>query len=193
MLMTPTFLTRQRLDRLINRLLEPLYNVGCVLRAFKLIQDFSGDEWRQLMDVNFMGAVYFTQEALRLMQPGGAIVNVSSIHAFQTTARVAPYAAAKAALNMAVKAYAQQVGSANVRVNAVAPGNVFFPGGSWARKFEDAGKKALFAEYIEREVALRRFATPREIADVVVFLASTRASFVSGAIVAADGGQLRSV
>lgn len=157
--------------------------------------DLGRADWQSAFDANFYPATLLASALLPRMAARrlGSLTFVSSIAGSEAIRAPIPYAAAKAALNMAVKAYAQQVGSANVRVNAVAPGNVFFPGGSWAQKFEDAGKKALFAEYIEREVALRRFATPREIADVVVFLASTRASFVSGAIVAADGGQLRSV
>ena len=68
------------------------------LMIFKPLKDFSADEWKRLLDVNLMGAVFFTREALHVMTPGSAIVNVSSIHAIQTSPLVAPYAAAKAAL-----------------------------------------------------------------------------------------------
>jgi 3-oxoacyl-[acyl-carrier protein] reductase len=77
-----------------------------------------------------------------------------------------------------------------VRVNAVAPGNVLFPGGVWERKL--AERKEYFEDYVRHEVPMQRFARVEEIADVVVFLASERASFVTGSVVVVDGGQTRS-
>ncbi|HCX34298.1 MAG TPA: hypothetical protein DHV08_12665 [Rhodocyclaceae bacterium] len=157
--------------------------------------ELTRSDWQAALDANLFPAVVLAGALLPRMaaRRQGSLTLVSSIAGIEAIGAPIPYAAAKAALDAAVKGYAQWVGAAGVRVNAVAPGNVFFPGGSWARKFEDAGSKALFLEYIEREVPLRRFATPREIADVVVFLASARAGFVTGAVVAVDGGQLRSV
>ena len=76
------------------------------------------------------------------------------------------------------------------RANAVAPGNVLFPGGTWEAKLK--GRREFYQNYINAEVPLRRFGTPEEIADTVVFLASPRASFTTGACVVVDGGQTRS-
>lgn len=148
--------------------------------AFKLIQDFSGDEWRQLMAVNFMGAVYFTQEALRVMQPGGAIVNVSSIHAFQTTARVAPYAAAKAALASLTRSTAIEGKPLGIRANAVAPGAIDTPM-FWTSPNIASG---------EEIVPDNMLGQPESIAAVVAFLASGDAGFMTGSVVTADGGRL---
>lgn len=152
-------------------------------------------DWQAALDANLFPATLLAGCVLPRLaaRHEGSLTVLSSIAGIEAIRAPIPYAAAKAALDMAVKAYAQQVGAAGVRVNAVAPGNVFFPGGSWAQKFEDPQKKSVFTDYIEREVPLRRFATPREIADVVVFLASARAGFVTGSIVVADGGQLRSL
>ena len=157
--------------------------------------ELTRSDWQAALNDNLFPSVLLASALLPRMtaRRQGSLTLITSIAGIEAIRAPIPYAAAKAALDMAVKGYAQQVGGAGVRVNAVAPGNVFFPGGSWAEKFEDAGKKALFSEYIEREVPMRRFATPREIADVVVFLASARASFITGAIVPVDGGQLRSV
>lgn len=157
--------------------------------------ELSRDDWQAALDANLFPATQLASVLLpRLVaRRQGCLTVISSIAGIEAIRAPIPYAAAKAALDMAVKGYAQQVGGAGVRVNAVAPGNVFVPGGSWATKFEDAQKKALFVDYIEREVPLRRFATPREVADVAVFLSSARASFVTGAIVTVDGGQLRSL
>jgi len=152
-------------------------------------------DWQAAMEANLFPATLLASALLPRMvaRRQGSLTFMSSIAGSEAIRAPIPYAAAKAALDMAMKSYAQQVGSAGVRVNAVAPGNVFVPGGAWARKFEDVSAKIQFNEYIQREVPLRRFATAREIADVVVFLASARASFLTGTVVAVDGGQLRSV
>ncbi len=159
--------------------IDVLVNVAGYM-AFKSIADFSGDEWRRLMDVNFMGAVYFTQEALRVMQPGGAIVNISSIHAFQTTARVAPYAAAKAALASLTRSTAIEGKALGIRANAVAPGAIdtqMF----WTSPTIASG---------EENVPENMLGQPESIAAVVAFLASADAAFMTGSIVTADGGRL---
>jgi 3-oxoacyl-[acyl-carrier protein] reductase len=76
-----------------------------------------------------------------------------------------------------------------LRINAVAPGNILFQGGTWDRKLQQdkSGVEAM----LEREVALARLGTPEEIAALAVFLASPRASFITGTVMVVDGGQLR--
>jgi 3-oxoacyl-[acyl-carrier protein] reductase len=115
----------------------------------------------------------------------GSVVAVGSIAGLESVPAPITYSAAKAALTAAAQALSRQV--AGVRVNVVAPGNVLFPGGGWERRQSDdpAGVRA----YVEAEVPLGRFATPNEIADVVVFVASERASFLTGACLVVDGGQ----
>jgi 3-oxoacyl-[acyl-carrier protein] reductase len=102
-----------------------------------------------------------------------------------------PYSAAKAALLNYGKNVARAVGPHNVRVNCVAPGNILFPGGSWERhlleRHDDVQRQ------IEAEVPLQRFGRPEEVADLIVFLSSDRAAFMTGSCVVADGGQTRSV
>ena len=114
----------------------------------------------------------------------------SSIAGCEALSAPLPYSAAKAALINVTKNLSRMVGSHGIRVNAVAPGNVLFPGGSWEKKLTE--NREFFEEYIRREVPLQRFGRAEEVADAVVYLASERASFMTGACVVLDGGQTRS-
>jgi len=147
---------------------------------FKPLKDFSTEEWRLLMDVNFMGAVCFTREALRHMKPGGAIVNTSSIHAFQTSPLVAPYAAAKAAMLSLTRSTAIEGRALGIRANAVAPGAID------TQMFHANPNVASGAETVPEGMLGR----PEDIASVIAFLASADAAFMTGSVVTADGGRM---
>lgn len=147
---------------------------------FKALKDFSTEEWRTLMDVNFMGAVYFTREALRRMKPGGAIVNISSIHAFRTSPLVAPYAAAKAAMLSLTRSTAIEGRSLGIRANAVTPGAID------TQMFRSNPNVKSGAEQVPEGMLGR----PEDIAAVVAFLASKDSAFMSGSVVTADGGRM---
>lgn len=147
---------------------------------FRPLKDFSTEEWRRLMDVNFMGAVYFTQQALHRMKPGGAIVNISSIHAFQTSPLVAPYAAAKAAMLSLTRSTAIEGRALGIRANAVAPGAVD------TQMFHANPNVASGAEQVPEGMLGR----PEDIASVIAFLASADAAFMTGSVVTADGGRM---
>ncbi len=100
------------------------------------------------------------------------------------------YNASKAAEISLCKALAREFAGDGVRVNNVAPGSILFPGGGWERRMK-ADPEGM-AEFIKREMPLGRFGRPEEIANVVVFLASGRASLVTGACINVDGCQSRS-
>jgi 3-oxoacyl-[acyl-carrier protein] reductase len=146
-------------------------------------------EWRRVLDANLFAALNMITAARPHMRRGGAIVCISSIAGLAALGAPVAYSAAKAALNAAVKSLARPLAGEGLRINAVAPGNILFPGGTWDRKLAEdkAGVEAMLA----REVALGRLGTPDEIAAITVFLASPRASFITGAVLVADGGQLR--
>jgi 3-oxoacyl-[acyl-carrier protein] reductase len=86
---------------------------------------------------------------------------------------------------------AVELASSGIRVNSVAPGSIRFPGGSWDRRCKEQPEK--MAEFMARELPLGRFGTVDEVANVVAFLASDRASLITGACINVDGGQSRSL
>jgi 3-oxoacyl-[acyl-carrier protein] reductase len=120
--------------------------------------------------------------------PWGSIVVVSSISTSKPSPR-AQYGAAKAGETYLAGAFARELASFNIRVNSVSPGSILFPGGVWEEYSRNNPES--FGEFIERDFPARRLGTVYEIADVVTFLLSERASWVNGADVAVDGAQGR--
>ena len=150
-------------------------------------------EWSRVMDLNFFATINTIEAARPLMARGSddrAIVCISSIAGMAALGAPVTYYAAKAALNATVRGLARPLALEGIRINAVAPGNILSPDGTWARKI--AENKQAVDDMLQREVALRRLGRPEEIADLVSFLASPRAAFITGSVMVADGGQLRS-
>jgi NAD(P)-dependent dehydrogenase (short-subunit alcohol dehydrogenase family) len=118
---------------------------------------------------------------------GGSIVNLSSVSGLVGTPRRAAYAASKGALDAATRSLAIELGPSAIRVNSVAPGVV--DTALWAKNKAIAG----VVETIEAQTPLRRWASPDDIADVIVFLASDGARFVTGETISVDGGMARTL
>jgi len=152
------------------------------------------EEWRRLFELNFFASTRLAQAVLpRLLAnaEGGSILFISSIVAIEATPAPLPYSAAKAALVNYSKNLARQLGPQKVRVNTIAPGNVYFPGGSWERHLNN--RRESVESMLRHEVPQRRFGTPEEIASLAAYLCSAQAAFATGACYVMDGGQTRSL
>jgi 3-oxoacyl-[acyl-carrier protein] reductase len=149
------------------------------------------EQWREAVDHTLMPAVRTSRLAVPHMQQrgGGAIIIIASVYGREAGGRMT-YNAVKAAEISLAKSLAQQLAPMNIRVNSVSPGSISFEGGSWWRRQRD--DPAGMAEYVRRELPFGRFGRAEEVGDVVAFLASNRASWISGTSVVVDGCQSRS-
>jgi 3-oxoacyl-[acyl-carrier protein] reductase len=152
--------------------------------------DTRDDEWQEAFDQTLMPAVRASRLAVPHMRVrgGGSIVMIASIFGREAGGRMT-YNAVKAAEISVAKSLAQELAASNIRVNSVSPGSILFEGGSWWKRQQD--NPAAIAEFVRRELPFGRFGRPEEVGDVVAFLASPRASWISGTSVVVDGCQSR--
>ena len=162
-----------RVDTLVN-------NAG--VAAFEPIGKTDFETWRTVMETNLDGVFLCSQAAIPMMaKHGGAIVNIASISGLRASTLRVAYGTSKAAVIQLTKQQAVELGEQNIRVNCVAPGPV-------ATKLALAvHSPEIRAAYYET-MPLNRYGTEDEIAQVIVFLCSEKASFVTGQVIAADGG-----
>jgi 3-oxoacyl-[acyl-carrier protein] reductase len=144
--------------------------------------------WQRGLEVDVMATVRASRAALpHLRAAKGCIVNTTSISGLGPSVRTPAYAAVKALVINYTASQAAALAKDGVRVNAIAPGSIEFPGGTWEkRRAEDP---ALY-ERILRSIPFGRLGTPEEVADVALFLASPLARWVTGQTIVVDGGQM---
>lgn len=165
-----------KLDILVN-------NAGIIIN--KPLVEMSLDDWNGIQAVNATGAFLFSREAMRAMMRAGsgAIVNVGSYACYQAFPQIAAYAASKGALAQLTRALSLEAIEHGIRVNAVGSGDVVTNITN-----EIAGGGPAFLSEHGKKAPIRRAAQPEEIAEVIAFLASEKASYIVGAVVMADGG-----
>jgi 3-oxoacyl-[acyl-carrier protein] reductase len=148
-------------------------------------------EWQDALDETLFPAIRASRLALPLMRSrgGGVVLLIASIWGRESGGRMT-YNAVKAAEISLGKSLAQQLAPFNIRVNSIAPGSILFTGGSWHKR-QQVDPEGI-AEFVKRELPFGRFGRADEVAAVVAFLASSRATWVSGACIPVDGCQSRS-
>lgn len=169
------------LQQVIDKLGAPqviVNNAGTM--GFKPIVELTCEDWERILRVDLLAPFVLTREAFKHMTAGGAIVNVASIHAIETSENVAPYAAAKAAVLSLTRTASIEGKHLGIRVNAVLPGAVDTPM-LWSNPNVKSGKESVDRDDVGQ---------PDDIAEVVVFLASDGARFVNGASFVVDGGRV---
>lgn len=167
-----------RLDLLVN-------NAGIIIN--KLVVDMSRADWERIINVNLTGAFLHSREAMKAMIPqrSGAIVNVASYASYFAFPTIAAYTASKGALAQFTRTLALEAIEHGIRVNAVGSGDVLT--NILNTVAADGNGVAALAAH-GKSAPIGRAADPKEIAEVVLFLASARASFMVGSVVMADGG-----
>ena len=180
----------QSLSSYIDNAAEALGGIDilvCNASGFGTTDDEAG--WARSIDVDLLG----TARAIRASVPhiekagGGAIINISSISGIGASARTPPYGAVKAAIMSYTQSEAAVLAKKGIRVNCVAPGSIEFPGGTWDRA---KTQNPRLYDAILRGIPFGRLGYPEEVANVVVFLASPLAAWVTGQTISVDGGQL---
>ncbi len=147
-------------------------------------------DWQKMFEVNLQSTTNIIEASKKeLSKTKGSIVCISSIAGLNVVGAPIAYSAMKSALNTYVKCSARPLGEKNIRINAIAPGNIMFKGSVWEKKKKQ--NPLYVSKMLKNEVSLRRFGIPTEIANLVIFLSSPCSSFITGSVYVIDGGQIR--
>lgn len=162
--------------------------VSAGIQRYGTVLTTSTEQWNEVMGVNLQGAWNAARAVIPFLQKagGGTIVNVSSVQALATQQNVLAYTVSKHALIGLTRSIAIDFAAQNIRVNAVCPGSVDTPMLRWAASLDQNPDSVL--EACNQMHPLGRIAKPREIAEVIAFLAHESSSFVTGAVWTVDGG-----
>ena len=171
-----------RIKGLVNNAAVGAFNMS--------VEQTTYDQWQQIIAINLTSIYLMSKYALPLIRQagGGAVVNISSIHAFATSTGVAPYAAAKGGVLALTRTMALDLAPDNIRVISIHPGATNTP--MLQQHAEREGKSLAELGFPTSENAIGRIAEPDEVADVIAFALSRGASFITGSSITPDGGIL---
>ena len=152
----------------------------------------SNEEFNNMITNNLFSSINIVSNSPNFMvKEDGSIVCISSICGVENLGAPPGYQVAKAGLNMYVASIAKYLNNFKIRINAIAPGNIIFEGSVWEKKIKANETEVL--EMLKKDVTLKRFGLPEEIANFVVFLLSSYASFSTGKTYIVDGGQTKGI
>ena len=168
-----------------------LINNAGAARAFAGTLAVSDEEWVDALNANYLAAVRLSAAVLpgMIARQHGVIVNISSVAALIATPPLAHYGAAKAALNAYSKSLATELAPSGIRVNVVSPGNVTTPGADKVRQ-DIASGVGLDPHALTAAIPLGRKGVPTDISELIGFLVSERASWITGSMFLVDGGEM---
>ncbi len=149
------------------------------MMTFKPIVELPDEDWDKVLNVNLRSVFLFCKYSVPHIGPGGAIVNISSVHAHETTKNVVPYATSKGGMEAFTRGFSEEIAPKKIRINCVAPGAVDTPM-LWNNPNIKSG-----VEKVEGAIG-----KPEDIAAAVCFLASPEARFITGTTLVVDGGRL---
>lgn len=166
---------------------DVLVNVAGI-ELYKDFLDVSETEWDRQLAVNLKSVYLCCRQALPYMVQagGGSVVNTASVQALSTTGRITAYAAAKAGMLGMTRDLARDFGKFNIRVNSICPGCIATP--MMDRTLATLQDRQAFLKKLGESIPLQRLGAPEDVADVVLFLASPQAGYVTGTHVIVDGG-----
>jgi 3-oxoacyl-[acyl-carrier protein] reductase len=145
--------------------------------------------WNEIWDTNFTTSLNSARIFSPIMNKGGVITFISSIAGKEFIGAPTEYSVAKSAINSFSKMLSHRLGP-DLRVNTILPGNIYFKNGTWDLKMQENPQEV--TQMIEKHVPLKRFGNPDEVANLVLFISSDKAAFITGACITIDGGQSKS-
>ncbi|NLM07178.1 MAG: 3-oxoacyl-ACP reductase FabG [Tissierellia bacterium] len=176
----------EEVKSMVSKSIKAFDSIDCLINnaavsSYKLFQDISIDEWHEAFRVNVDGAFYTSRLVVPQMisRKSGVILNVSSIWGICGASTEVHYSTTKGAINSMTKALAKELAPSNIRVNAVAPGPTKTDMVCLCKEDEDC---------LMAEIPMGRYGRPEEVAELLYFLASDKASYITGQIISPNGG-----